>query len=85
MKWLLHDDQTHLKALADEVERQRQAHDAHVAGLVKEVIGESENGASVPLAEGPIPINVLSLRIAGYSDEEIAELVQKGGGNAALE
>jgi uncharacterized ferritin-like protein (DUF455 family) len=85
VKWLLHDDQKQLRALADEVEQQRRAHDAHVAALVKEVIGESENGASVPLAEGPIPINVLSLRIAGYSDEEIAELVQKGGGNAALE
>jgi len=28
---------------------------------------------------------VISWRIAGFSGEEIAELVQKGGGNAALE
>jgi hypothetical protein len=27
---------------------------------------------------------VISLRIAGFSEDEIAELVQKGGGNAAL-
>jgi uncharacterized ferritin-like protein (DUF455 family) len=85
VKWLLHDDAVQLRGLADEVERQRQAHDGHVAALVKTAIGDAENGASVPLAEGPIPINVLSLRIAGYSDAEIAELVQKGGGNAALE
>jgi len=85
VKWLLHDDPEHLKALAEEVEQQRQVHDSHVAALVKAAIGDSENGANVPLAEGPIPINVLSLRIAGFSDAEIAELVQKGGGNAALE
>jgi hypothetical protein len=30
-------------------------------------------------------VNVISLRIAGFTDEEIADLVQKGGGNAALE
>ncbi len=36
------------------------------------------------LHDDPIPINVLSLRIAGFNDAEIAELVQKGGGNAAL-
>jgi hypothetical protein len=30
-------------------------------------------------------VNVISLKIAGFTDEEIAELVQKGGGNAALE
>jgi hypothetical protein len=85
VKWLLHDDPQQLKALAEEVEQQRQTHDTHVAALVKDAIGDSDNGASVPLAEGPIPINVLSLRIAGFNDEEIAELVQKGGGNAALE
>jgi len=28
---------------------------------------------------------VISLRIAGFSEAEITELVQKGGGNAALE
>jgi uncharacterized ferritin-like protein (DUF455 family) len=85
VKWLLHDDPQQLRALADEVEQQRQTHDSHVAALVTDAIGDSDNGASVPLAEGPIPINVLSLRIAGFSDEEITELVQKGGGNAALE
>jgi uncharacterized ferritin-like protein (DUF455 family) len=85
VKWLLHDDPRHLKALADEVEQQRQAHDGQVAALVKQAIGEADNGANVPLAEGLIPINVISLRIAGFSDAEIAELVQKGGGNAALE
>jgi hypothetical protein len=31
------------------------------------------------------PITSLSPRIAGFSDAEIAELVQKGGGNAGLE
>ena len=45
----------------------------------------ADNGATVPLAEGPTPVNVISLRIAGFTDDEIAELVQKGGGNAALE
>ena len=85
VKWMLHEDPTKLKALADEVEQQRQKHDQQVGALVKRAIGDSDNGASVPLAEGPIPINVLSLRIAGFNDEEIAELVQKGGGNAALE
>ncbi|MDQ3811001.1 MAG: DUF455 family protein [Chloroflexota bacterium] len=85
VKWLLHDDPVQLKALADEVEQQRQVHDGQVAALVRAAIGDAENGASVPLAEGAIPINILSLKIAGFSDAEIAELVQKGGGNAALE
>jgi hypothetical protein len=85
VKWLLHDDARLLKTLADEVEQQRHAHDGHVAALVKAAIGDANNGAAIPLAEGPIPINVLSLKIAGFTDAEIAELVQKGGGNAALE
>jgi uncharacterized ferritin-like protein (DUF455 family) len=85
VKWLLHDDSHLLKQLADEVEQQRQAHDQHVAALVKQAIGDATDGANVASSEDPIPINVLSLRIAGFSDAEIAELVQKGGGNAALE
>jgi uncharacterized ferritin-like protein (DUF455 family) len=80
VKWLLHDDSSQLRALADEVESQRQTHDSRVAALVTDAIGDADNGASVPLAEGPIPINILSLRIAGFSDDEIAELVQRGGG-----
>ena len=85
VKWLLHDDPRQLKALSEEVERQREVHDGQVAAMVREAIGEADNGASVPLAEGVIPINVISLQIAGFTDAEIAELVQKGGGNAALE
>jgi hypothetical protein len=48
-----------------------------------------ENGqaaqAGPPKKDDPTPVNIISLRIAGFTDEEIAELVQKGGGNAALE
>jgi uncharacterized ferritin-like protein (DUF455 family) len=85
VKWLLHDDTQQLKNLADEVEEQRQRHDQQVAALVTQAIGDGRDAPIPALAEGPIPINVLSLRIAGFSDTEIAELVQKGGGNAALE
>jgi uncharacterized ferritin-like protein (DUF455 family) len=87
VKWLLHDDQGNLKALADEVERQRQTHDGRVAHLVKAALGDvGESDGPVQASEGePTPVNVISLRIAGFSEEEIAELVQKGGGNAALE
>jgi hypothetical protein len=57
--------------------------------LVKQALGDT--GDANPVANGaakkddPTPVNVISLKIAGFSDEEIAELVQKGGGNAALE
>jgi uncharacterized ferritin-like protein (DUF455 family) len=87
VKWLLHDDQADLKALADEVELQRQNHDARVAHLVKAALGDAgESDGPIQASEGePTPVNVISLRIAGFSEEEIAELVQKGGGNAALE
>ncbi|MCC6174193.1 MAG: DUF455 family protein [Chloroflexi bacterium] len=87
VKWLLHDDQGALKTLADEVERQRQAHDACVVHLVKAALGAADESDAPIQASGdePTPVNVISLRIAGFTDEEIAELVQKGGGNAALE
>ena len=41
VKWLLHDDQQHLQALGDEVERLRQTHDARVATLVKAALGDT--------------------------------------------
>src|SRR6266851_5552999 len=85
VKWLLHDDPQQLKALAEEVENQRQTHDQRVAALVKRAIGDVNDEPKAVLSDDPIPINVLSLRIAGFTDAEIAELVQKGGGNAALE
>lgn len=87
VKWLLHDDQGDLKALADEVERQRQNHDARVSHLVKAALGDAgeSDGPIQASDDEPTPVNVISLRIAGFSEEEIAELVQKGGGNAALE
>jgi uncharacterized ferritin-like protein (DUF455 family) len=85
VKWLLHDDAHLLKALSDEVEQLRQTHDQGVAALVKQAIGEVNDRPNVGPSDDPIPINVLSLRIAGFTDAEIAELVQKGGGNAALE
>jgi len=85
VKWLLHDDAQLLKALAEEVEQQRQTHDQRVAALVKRAIGDVNDEPKAVLSDDPIPINVLSLRIAGFTDAEIAELVQKGGGNAALE
>ena len=85
VKWLLHDDPHLLAQLGEEVEQQRERHDAHIGALVQQAIGESAAAPIPALAEGPIPINVLSLRIAGFSDEEIEALVQKGGGNAALE
>ena len=87
VKWLLHDDQEHLKALADEVENLRQTHDARVATLVKAALGDTgeSDGPVQATDDEPTPVNVISLRIAGFSEDEIAELVQKGGGNAALE
>lgn len=88
VKWLLHDDQRHLAALADEVERQRVNRDARVGALVKAALGEAGEAGGGPIQatdDEPTPVNVISLRIAGFSEEEIAELVQKGGGNAALE
>ena len=84
VKWLLHEDPQLLKALAEEVEHQRQTHQ-RVAALVKQAIGDVNDEPQVVSYDDPIPINVLSLRIAGFIDAEIAELVQKGGGNAALE
>jgi hypothetical protein len=76
-----------LKALADEVELQRQNHDAKVSHLVKAALGAAgESDGPIQASEGePTPVNVISLRIAGFSEEEIAELVQQSGGNAALE
>jgi uncharacterized ferritin-like protein (DUF455 family) len=96
VKWLLHDDPARLREVGDEVERMRQVHDKKVAVLVKQALGDTgddkpasngANGANGAQAkkDDPTPVNVLSLRIAGFTDEEIAELVQKGGGNAALE
>ncbi|HEV2123293.1 MAG TPA: DUF455 family protein, partial [Chloroflexota bacterium] len=88
VKWLLHDDPQKLKQLGDEVERLRIVHDKKVATLVKQALGDT--GEQKPASNGaksddPTPVNVISLKIAGFTDEEIAELVQKGGGNAALE
>ncbi len=87
VKWLLHEDRAKLDALADEVERLRQTHDTKVASLVKAALGGAgeSDGPIQATADEPTPVNVISLRIAGFTDEEIAELVQKGGGNAALE
>jgi uncharacterized ferritin-like protein (DUF455 family) len=89
VKWLLHDDNEKLRAVSDEVERMRKAHDGAVGTLVKQALGDTNdqkpaNGASVK-KDDPTPVNIISLRIAGFTEEEIAELVQKGGGNAALE
>lgn len=89
VKWLLHDDNERLRQLGDEVDQLRQNHDKKVAVLVKQALGDT--GDDKPAANGqakkddPTPVNVISLRIAGFTDAEIAELVQKGGGNAALE
>jgi hypothetical protein len=84
VKWLLHDDPAKLRALADEVERLRQNHDQRVAALVKQSLGETDGDGQAPAGGAedpdPTPVNVLSLRIAGFSEAEIAELVQKGGG-----
>ena len=87
VKWLLHDDQGSLKSLADEVEQQRQDHDARVTRLVKAALGDAgeSDGPIQASDDEPTPVNVISMRIAGFSEEEIAELVQQGGGNAALE
>jgi len=64
-------------------------HDRKVATLVKQALGDTGESAPANGAPGakddPTPVNVLSLKIAGFTDEEIADLVQKGGGNAALE
>jgi hypothetical protein len=88
VKWLLHDDPARLRELGDEVEQQRQVHDRKVATLVKQALGDTGESrpAGAPAAkDDPTPVNVISLKIAGFTDEEIADLVQKGGGNAALE
>jgi len=87
VKWLLHDDAAALKTLADEVEQQRQKHDQRVAELVKQALGDTDttDAPTQDQHDDPTPVNVLSLKIAGFNDAEIAELVQKGGGNAALE
>jgi uncharacterized ferritin-like protein (DUF455 family) len=91
VKWLLHDDPQKLRELGEEVERMRQAHDRKVAALVKQALGDTGQSGEGKPADGaakkddPTPVNVISLKIAGFTDEEIAELVQKGGGNAALE
>jgi len=55
------------------------------AAVVKQALGHTNDQPSGVSSDDPIPINVLSLRIAGFNDVEITELVQKGGGNAALE
>jgi uncharacterized ferritin-like protein (DUF455 family) len=88
VKWLLHDDPARLRELGDEVEQQRQVHDRKVATLVKQALGdtgESRPAGAPGAKDDPTPVNVISLKIAGFTDEEIADLVQKGGGNAALE
>jgi uncharacterized ferritin-like protein (DUF455 family) len=87
VKWLLHDNQEQLKAVGDEVERMRQAHDGAVGTLVRQALGDTgdEKKPEGVKKDDPTPVNVISLRIAGFSEEEIAELIQKGGGNAALE
>ena len=89
VKWLLHDDPQRLKELGDEVERLRASHDTKVAALVKQALGDA--GQPKPAGDGaakqddPTAANVISLKIAGLTDEEIAELVKKRGGTAALE
>jgi uncharacterized ferritin-like protein (DUF455 family) len=94
VKWLLHDDPARLREVGEEVDRQRQVHDKKVAVLVKQALGDTgeekpangqPSGAGAAPKDDPTPVNVISLQIAGFTDEEIAELVQKGGGNAALE
>ncbi|MDQ3703299.1 MAG: ferritin-like domain-containing protein, partial [Chloroflexota bacterium] len=87
VKWLLHDDAERLRQVGDEVEAMRVVHDTKVSTLVKQALGDTgeakPGGASKQ--DDPTPVNIISLKIAGFSDAEIAELVQKGGGNAALE
>jgi hypothetical protein len=88
VKWLLHDDNERLRQLGEEVEQLRQNHDKKVAVLVKQALGDTGDQAPAngqAKKDDPTPVNVISLKIAGFTDEEIAELVQKGGGNAALE
>jgi hypothetical protein len=92
VKWLLHDNQEQLRAVGDEVERMRKTHDGAVGALVKQALSQSadeqsKDGAPANQAkkDDPTPVNVISLQIAGFTPEEITELVQKGGGNAALE
>jgi hypothetical protein len=69
----------------------RKAHDGAVGALVKQALGECASpGEEKPKPDAgkkddPTPVNVISLRIAGFTEDEIKELVQKGGGNAALE
>ena len=57
-----------------------------MAHLVKAALGDAgeSDGPIQASDDEPTPVNVISLRIAGFSEEEIADLVQKGGGNAAL-
>ncbi len=88
VKWLLHDDQEKLRQVGNEVEAMRKAHDGAVATFVKQALGDAPE--EKPQTDGvskddPTPVNVISLRIAGFTEDEIKELVQKGGGNAALE
>ena len=87
VKWLLHDDQQKLKDVGDEVDRMRQAHDGVVGTLVRQALGDTgeEKKPAGVNKDDPTPVNVISLKIAGFTDDEIAELIQKGGGNAALE
>lgn len=90
VRWLLHENNEQLRALSEENERLRQIHDQRVGVLVRQALGDQEHEAQSlsgvsTKSDDPIPVNMLSLKIAGFTDEEIAELVQKGGGNAALE
>src|SRR5687768_18532918 len=91
VKWLLHDDNEKLRAVGDEVDQMRKAHDGAVGVLVRQALGdmgEDKKDAApgaAPKKDDPTPVNIISLRIAGFTEEEIKELVQKGGGNAALE
>ena len=91
VKWLLEDDNQKLRKVGDEVEEMRKAHDGAVGVLVRQALGDTgeEKPAGASSQPGkkddPTPVNIISLKIAGFTDDEIAELVQKGGGNAALE
>lgn len=87
VKWLLHDDQEKLRQVGDEVDTMRKTHDGAVGVLVRQALGDTGEDTKPEgvKKDDPTPVNVISLKIAGFTDEEIAVLIQKGGGNAALE
>jgi hypothetical protein len=47
--------------------------------------GGWRQGLGQAMDDEPTPVNVISLRTAGFSDDEMAEFVPKGGSNAELD